>query len=167
MRFDIVVNNLSAHAWTRGEISLTSDGTPERPLVHILDICQAFAGALDMPREVLHNQIINVGKTAHNYRIREIAEVIASVFGGSRLSFGKNDGDERSYRVSFEKIKSLMPEYDAAIDVESGAQELREIFEEIHFSRQDFDFPAYTRIKQLRELIQAEKIDAKYYWKIH
>jgi nucleoside-diphosphate-sugar epimerase len=165
MRFDIVVNNLSAHAWTSGEIKLTSDGTPERPLVHVLDICQAFACALDLPREALHNQIINVGNSEHNYRIREIAEVIAGTFRGSKLSFGKNDGDERSYRVSFEKIRKLIPAYEAAMDVESGAKELKKIFEEIHFSRGDFELPAYTRIKQLKELIRAEKIDGSFYWR--
>lgn len=167
MRFDLVVNNLSAHAWTTGELRLTSDGTPERPLVHVLDICQAFASALALPREALHNQILNVGSTAHNYSIREIAEVIASTFGGGRLSFGKNDGDERSYRVSFEKIKGLIPSYEPALDVESGAQELKKLFEEIRFSREDFEFPAYTRIKQLKQLISANQIDANLFWKTH
>jgi len=165
MRFDIVVNNLSGHAWTSREIKLTSDGTPERPLVHVLDICQAFTRALDLPRQVLHNQIINVGDTKQNYRVREIAEVIAGTFSGSSLSFGKSDGDERSYRVSFEKIKSLIPEYIPTIDVEAGAKELKKLFEEINFSRDDFEFPAYTRIKQLRELIRVEKIDPNFYWK--
>jgi len=165
MRFDIVVNNLSGHAWTSREIKLTSDGTPERPLVHVLDICQAFTRALDLPRQVLHNQIINVGDTKQNYRVREIAEVIAGTFSGSSLSFGKSDGDERSYRVSFEKIKSLIPEYKPTIDVEAGAKELKKLFEEINFSRDDFEFPAYTRIKQLRELIRVEKIDPNFYWK--
>lgn len=165
MRFDIVVNNLSGHAWTSREIKLTSDGTPERPLVHVLDICQAFTRALNLPREALHNQIINVGDTKQNYRVREIAEVIADTFTGSRLSFGKSDGDERSYRVSFEKIKSLIPEYNPTIDVEAGAKELKKLFEEINFSRDDFELPAYTRIKQLRELIRAEKIDPNFYWK--
>jgi nucleoside-diphosphate-sugar epimerase len=166
MRFDIVVNNLSAHAWTSGEIKLTSDGTPERPLVHVLDICQAFARALELPREVLHNQIINVGDTEQNYQIREIAEVVASTFSGSRLSFGKSDSDERSYRVSFEKIKRLMADYQATMDVEAGARELRKLFEEIGFSRNDFEHPAYTRIKQLKELIGMERIDPNFFWKI-
>jgi len=114
---------------------------------------------------VLHNQIINVGDTKQNYRVREIAEVIAGIFSGSSLSFGKSDGDERSYRVSFEKIKSLIPEYKPTIDVEAGAKELKKLFEEINFSRDDFEFPAYTRIKQLRELIRVEKIDPNFYWK--
>lgn len=165
MRFDIVVNNLSGHAWTSGEIKLTSDGTPERPLVHVLDICQAFASALDLPREALHNQIINVGDTRQNYRVREIAEVVARTFSGSKLSFGESDKDERSYRVSFDKIKRLIPGYKTIMDVEAGAKELKKVFEEIGFSKDDFEFPAYTRIKQLKELIRDEKIDPSFFWK--
>ena len=167
MRFDIVVNNLSGHAWTSKEIKLTSDGTPERPLVHVLDICQAFASALDLPRETLHNQIINVGSTEQNYRIREIAEVVARTFSGSSLSFGKSDSDERSYRVSFEKIQRLIPGYTTTMDVEAGAKELRKLFEEIGFSQVNFEFPAYTRIKQLKELLQDEKLDQSFFWKTH
>lgn len=165
MRFDIVVNNLSGHAWTSGEIKLTSDGTPERPLVHVLDICQAFSRALELPREALHNQVINVGNTKQNNTVREIAEVIACTFNGSKLSFGKSDGDERSYRVSFDKINSLIPAYKTTIDIEAGAQELKKLFEEIHFSRDDFEFPAYTRIKQLKELILSDKLDQDLHWK--
>lgn len=165
MRFDIVVNNLSAHAWTGGEIKLTSDGTPERPLVHVLDLCQAFARALELPRDALHNEIINVGDTGQNYRIREIAEVVASTFNGSRLSFGKSDRDERSYRVSFEKIQCLIPGYKTTMDVEAGAKELKKLFEEIGFSKADFEFPAYTRIKQLRELLRVQKLDPSFFWR--
>ena len=164
MRFDIVVNNLSGHAWTSGEIRLTSDGTPERPLVHVLDICQAFCRALELPRDVLHNQIINVGDTKQNYRVREIAEVVARVFDGSRLSFGTSDGDERSYRVSFDKINHLIPDFKTAFDVEAGAKELKKVFEDIHFSRDDFEFPAYTRIRQLKSLVGDGLLDAEYRW---
>jgi nucleoside-diphosphate-sugar epimerase len=165
MRFDIVVNNFAGHAWTSKEIKLKSDGTPERPLVHILDISQAFACALELPREVLHNQIINVGDTNQNYRVREIAEAIGNVFPGCSVSFGKNDADERSYRVSFKKINELMPAFKCTMDLEAGAKEFRKLFEEIDLSLEDFEFSAYTRIKQLTQLLQAEKIDSNLYWR--
>src|SRR5436190_20762259 len=76
MRFDIVLNNLAGLAWTTGEIKMTSDGTPWRPLVHGLDICQAIVAALQAPRESIHNQVFNVGDTAQNYRVREVAEIV-------------------------------------------------------------------------------------------
>lgn len=164
MRFDVVVNNLAGQAWTTGQIRLTSDGSPERPLVHILDICQAFIRALELPRMSLHGQIINVGNTKQNYTIREIAEVIAKTFGIRELHFGTSESDERSYRVSFEKIKSLIPEYETTINVQMGAQELKSVFEKFGFSKEDFQFPAYTRIRQLKELIRTEQINPSFFW---
>jgi len=165
MRFDIVLNNFAGHAWTSKEIKLKSDGTPERPLVHILDISQAFACALDLPREALHNQIINVCDSNQNYRVRELAEVIGNEFPGCTVSFGKNDEDERSYRVSFEKIKELIPAFKCTMNLEAGAKEFKKLFEEINLSLEDFEFSAYTRIKQLKLLRQTEQIDRLLYWR--
>ena len=109
MRFDLVVNNLSGLAWTTKEIRMTSDGTPWRPLAHILDISEAIACALEAGREVVHNQIFNVGDTQANYRISEIAEIVADAFPGCGLTLGNSDGDNRSYRVSFDKIHTQLP----------------------------------------------------------
>jgi nucleoside-diphosphate-sugar epimerase len=166
MRFDIVLNNFAGHAWTSHEIKLKSDGTPERPMVHILDISQAFAYALDLPREALHNQIINIGDNNQNYRVREIAEVISNVFPDCTVSFGKNDEDERSYRVSFDKINELIPAFKCSMNLEAGAKEFRKLFEEINLSVEDFEFSAFTRLKQLKLLLQTEKLDNKLYWRV-
>lgn len=165
MRFDVVLNNFAGHAWTSKVIRLKSDGSPERPLVHILDISQAFACALDLPRETLHNQIINVGATDQNYRVRDLAEVVGSVFPGCSIKLGKNDEDERSYRVSFQKISELMPAFNCTINLEAGAKEFRKLFEEINLSLEDFEFAAYTRIKQIKLLLQAGSIDRDLFWR--
>ena len=86
MRFDLVLNNLAALAWTTGEIKMTSDGTPWRPLVHVLDICEAIACTLEAPREVIHNEIFNVGDTRENYQVKEIAQIVAETFPGCQLT---------------------------------------------------------------------------------
>src|SRR5262249_9205823 len=93
MRFDIVLNNLAGIAWTCGEIRMTSDGTPWRPLVHVADICAAIAEAAEAPREAVHGEIFNVGDDGQNYRIRDIAEIVAEAFPGCATSFGSNGGD--------------------------------------------------------------------------
>ena len=103
MRFDIVLNNLSGFAWTTNEIKMTSDGTPWRPLVHVADICQAIVSALTAPQQQIHNQIFNVGDDNQNYRVREIAEVVGSIFDEAKVTFGPAGGDNRSYRISFQK----------------------------------------------------------------
>src|SRR5205807_2377484 len=121
MRFDIVLNNLAGLAWTTHEIKMTSDGTPWRPLVHIRDIGRAVICALEANRPVVHNQVFNVGSTAENYQVREIAGIVADAFPGCTLSFGRNDGDNRSYRVNFDKIQSLLPGFSCEWNAAAGA----------------------------------------------
>jgi nucleoside-diphosphate-sugar epimerase len=165
MRFDIVLNNLAGLAWTTKEIKMISDGTPWRPLVHVLDICDAVACALDAPRQVVHNQVFNVGDNGQNYRVREIAEIVAESFPGCRLSFGANTADNRSYRVNFDKINSQLPGFRCQRDARSGAQEFRTLFERIQMTRETFEFRAFTRLKQLEHLLSTAQIDESFYWR--
>jgi nucleoside-diphosphate-sugar epimerase len=164
-RFDVVLNNLAGLAWTTGKIAMTSDGTPWRPLVHILDIADAIACVLAAPREAVHNQIFNVGDSAQNYRVREIAAIVAEAFPGCELSFGSNDADNRSYRVAFEKINTELPGFRCTRDARTGATELRELFERIAMSDELFKAPPYTRLKMLQQLIATRQLDADFFWR--
>ncbi|MBA3961934.1 MAG: SDR family oxidoreductase [Chthoniobacterales bacterium] len=165
MRFDIVLNNLSGLAWTTGEIKLVSDGTPWRPLVHGLDIAQAIICALDAPRDNVHNQIFNVGDTTHNYTVKEIAEIVGKVFTGCQVTFGQQGADNRSYRVSFEKIRSALPDFKCQWDARRGAEQLRAIFEQVAMTPETFNSPGFTRLKQLEYLIRTRQIDQNFFWK--
>jgi len=165
MRFDLVLNNLAGVAWTTGQVRMTSDGTPWRPLAHVLDICQAFACALEAPREAVHNQVINVGDTGENYRVRDIAQIVAGVFPGCELTVGASGGDNRSYRVSFDKIRQRLPSFRCERDALVGARQLRELFSMVGLTRKTFGDRAYTRLKQLRYLIETRQIDGSLYWR--
>jgi nucleoside-diphosphate-sugar epimerase len=165
MRFDIVLNNLSGLAWTTNEIKMTSDGQPWRPLVHVLDICQAIACSLEAPVEAVHNQILNVGDTEENYRVREIAEIVSNTFPGCQLTLGRSDGDDRSYRVSFDKIKAQLPGFNPKWNAQKGAEQLHELFERIDMTDERFQFRAFTRIKQLQYLIQSNQLDKELFWR--
>ena len=165
IRFDVVLNNLAGMAWTTQKIGLTSDGSPWRPLVHILDISQAFARVLDAPREVVHGQIFNVGATEENFRVREIAQIVADVFPGCELTIGKSDQDDRSYRVSFDKIKNQLPGFECQWTAQKGAEELYAVFESIKMKAETFQFRAFTRLKQLQHLIATQQINDHFYWK--
>jgi nucleoside-diphosphate-sugar epimerase len=165
MRFDLVLNNLAGLAWTTHEIRMTSDGTPWRPLVHILDICEAIACCLEAPRDLVHNQIFNVGDNKENYRVKEIAQIVADVFPDCQLTFGTNNGDNRSYRVSFDKIHTKLPGFRCYRDALTGARQLREIFERIGMTRETFEYRAFTRLNQLKYLIDSKQIDDDFFWK--
>jgi nucleoside-diphosphate-sugar epimerase len=164
MRFDIVLNNLAGLAWTTREIAMTSDGTPWRPIVHVLDIGEAMACALEAPAEAVSGQIFNVGDNGQNYRVREIAEIIGTVFTDCAVTFGKNDSDNRSYRVAFDKIHERLPAFRCRRDAAFGARELRDIFARINFSPDDFRFRAYTRLKQLDHLLATGQVAADLTW---
>jgi nucleoside-diphosphate-sugar epimerase len=165
MRFDIVLNNLAGLAWTEKEIRMTSDGTPWRPLVHGLDIGRAIIAVLEAPREAVHNQVFNVGDTTHNYRVREVAEIVAEVFVGCRVTFGPPSADNRSYRVSFEKIRKHLPTFKCAWDARRGAQQLYELFQRIDMPETVFKHRTFTRLKQLEYLIRTKQIDEQFFWK--
>ena len=164
MRFDIVLNNLAGLAWTTKKITMTSDGTPWRPLVHVLDICAAINCVLDAPREAIHNEIFNVGSSKANYTVRQIAEIVASHFPGCETTFGPSGGDNRSYRVNFDKIHSKLPGFEARWDASAGAAQLYELFSRIDMSVDTFDFRAFTRLKELEYLLKTSQLDEKFFW---
>jgi nucleoside-diphosphate-sugar epimerase len=164
MRFDIVLNNLAGLAWTTGEIAMTSDGTPWRPLVHALDIGQAIARALEAPRERVHGEVLNVGSSEQNYRVREVAEIVGDVFSGCKLSFGEPSPDNRSYRVSFDKIADVLPGFRCEWDARRGAEQLQAVFSRIDMPLETFEFRAYTRLKQLQHLLRTRQIDDQFFW---
>lgn len=164
LRFDLVLNNLCGLAWVKKEIAMTSDGSPWRPIVHVKDVCRAMICAVEAPREIVHNEIFNVGNSQGNYQVKTIAEIVADVFPGCKLTFGKLDGDTRSYKVSFDKIHSNLPGFSCAFDAKKGAEELRAIFERVHLSDEHFSSRHYTRLKQLQYLMGEHKIDDKFHW---
>jgi nucleoside-diphosphate-sugar epimerase len=164
MRFDIVLNNLAGLAWTIKEIRMTSDGSPWRPIVHGLDICQAIIAVLGAPREAVANEVFNVGDTEHNYRVREIAEIVGEVFPGCAVSFGPPSPDNRSYRVSFEKIRKHLPNFKCRWDARRGAEQLLTLFKRIDMTEETFQCRAFTRLKQLEYLIRTRQIDHNFFW---
>ncbi len=164
MRFDLVLNNLAGLAWTTHRIQMTSDGTPLRPLVHVLDVCRAMACTLEAPREAVHAQTFNVGDTRENYRIKEIADIVAEAFPGCAVSFGTRGEDRRSYRVSFERIRERLPGFSCTRTAADGARELRELFERVRLSAETFECRTFTRVKQLQHLLKTERIDQHFFW---
>jgi len=165
MRFDIVLNNLSGLAWTTKNIAMTSDGTPWRPLVHVLDICKAILCALEAPQSNIHNEIFNVGHNGDNYQVKEIAQIVGDIFPGCSVSLGDSGGDNRSYRVNFDKIHENLPGFQCEWDAQAGAKQLHEIFERISMTDDVFNFRPFTRLKQLEYLINTAQIDDEFFWK--
>ena len=154
LRFDLVLNNLTAWAFTTGKVMLKSDGSPWRPIVHIEDISRAFVAVLQAPREAVHNQGFNVGITAENYRVREIAEIVGETVPGSEVTFAEGASpDVRNYRVNCDKLPRTVPDFKPQWDVRKGAQSLYEAYKHIGLTLEEFEGNKYQRIGHVRMLI--------------
>jgi nucleoside-diphosphate-sugar epimerase len=165
LRFDLVLNNLVAWAYAKGRVHIKSDGSPWRPIVHIEDIGRAFLAVLAAPREVVHNQAFNVGRTEENYRIRELAEIVREVVPGSRIEYAKDGGpDPRCYRVDFGKIHRLLPEFKPQWNARRGAEELYAAYRTAGLVLEDCEGPRFKRIDHLKQLLATGRLDATLRW---
>ena len=166
LRADIVVNNLVGHACTTGEVLIQSDGTPWRPLVHVRDFSNAFLAALEAPRELVHNEAFNVGRTAENYQVRDLAEMVDAAVPGSRIEYAEGGGpDPRSYRVDCSKIETSLPGYTPEWTVERGVRELADAFTERDITAADFFSQRYFRIQRIRALLDESRLDDQLRWR--
>lgn len=165
LRFDLVLNNLVAWAKTTGLIYLKSDGSPWRPIVHIEDIARAFIAVLHAPRELVHNEAFNVGRTSENYQIREIAEIVGETVPGCRVEFATDASpDKRTYKVGCDKITSVLPAFNPQWTARKGAEELYEAYQRIGFTLEEFEGPRYRRLKQIKSLIASGRLDNTLQW---
>jgi nucleoside-diphosphate-sugar epimerase len=160
LRFDLVLNNLVAWAYTTGQVRLKSDGTPWRPIVHIEDISRAFVATLHAPTEKVHDRAFNVGVPGENFRIREIAEIVGETVPDSQVTFAPDASpDKRNYRVDCTLIQREVPEYQPQWNVRKGAQELYEAYKATGLTLEEFEGKRYKRIDHVRMLIADGIID--------
>ena len=165
LRLDLVLNNLVGWAVTTGEVRLLSDGTPWRPVVHIEDISRAFVACLEAPRDAIHDEAFNVGRSDENYRIRELAEIVAEVVPGCELTIADDAGpDKRTYRVDFSKIEERLPGYRPRWTARRGAEELHRAYRTTGLTKEAFDGPRYKRLGEIRRLLESGQLDSELRW---
>jgi nucleoside-diphosphate-sugar epimerase len=164
-RLDIVLNDLVASAFTSGRVFIKSDGTPWRPIVHIRDIIAAVVAVLDAPREAIHNEVFNVGRNEENFRIRELADIVAEVVPGCRIEYALGGGpDLRCYRVNFDKINRVLPAFRPQWTARKGAQELFAAYRSAGLTGADVEQGRYIRLSEIRRLQQAGRLNNVLHW---
>lgn len=166
LRMDLVVNNLVGSAMTNGQVLIKSDGTPWRPLVHVEDISRAFLAILEAPRESVHDQAFNVGRTEENYQVRDIARMVEDVVPKSRVTYAPGgEPDKRDYRVSFEKIASIVPAFQPRWTVRTGIEQLYQAYQDHGLTAELFESPRFLRIFHIQSLIEKGQLDDNFHWK--
>ena len=165
LRLDLVLNDFVASALTTGRILIKSDGTPWRPIVHIRDIVGAMLAVLEAPKPVIHNAIFNVGQTTENYRIRELAEIVAETVPDCNIEYADGGGpDKRCYRVNCGKIQSLLPAFRPLWTARKGAQELYDAYRTAGLTLEDVNGGRYFRISQIQRLLDSGQLDPSLKW---
>jgi nucleoside-diphosphate-sugar epimerase len=165
LRLDLVLNDFVAAAFTTGRVYIKSDGTPWRPIVHIRDIIAAALAVLEAPRETIHNETFNVGQTAENYRIRQLADIVAETVPGCRIEYAPDGGpDKRCYRVTCEKIRRQLPGFCPQWTARKGAQELYDAYRAAGLTREDVECGRYFRINNIERLLKTGKLDTSLCW---
>jgi nucleoside-diphosphate-sugar epimerase len=167
LRFDLVLNNLTAWALTTGRVFIKSDGSPWRPIVHIEDISRAFLAVLEVPRELVHSQAFNVGRSEENYQIRDLAEIVKETVPGCTIEFAADAGpDKRCYRVDFGHIARTLPGFQPQWDARRGARELYEAYKNASLRVEDFEGVRYKRIDHIQKLLASGRLDSHLRWQV-
>lgn len=167
LRVDLVVNNLAGWAFTTGKIRVMSDGSPWRPLIHIHDICDAFIAVLKAPKDLIHNQVFNVGKNSENYRVRDIVDVIKNAMPECKIEYtGEHGSDTRTYRVNFSKFTEQLKGYfNPDWDVKKGVKEILDAYKANNFKEEDFQGDKFTRLKRIKNLLEKGEVNESLFWK--
>jgi nucleoside-diphosphate-sugar epimerase len=166
LRLDLVLNDFVASALTTGRILIKSDGTPWRPIVHIRDIIAAMLCVLDAPKSTIHNATFNVGQTEENYRISELAEIVAETVPGSHIEYAPGGGpDKRCYRVNCDKVRDALPNFRPAWTARTGAQELYDAYQAAGLVTDDLNDSRYFRVKRVQSLQKTGRLDTSLHWK--
>ena len=165
IRFDLVVNNLTAWAFTTGEVHLKSDGSPWRPLVHVEDICRAYVSILEADRELVHSQAFNIGTTTENYQIREVAEVVHDVVPNCEIGFAEGaEPDKRCYRVDCNLLSRTVHGFKPQWTVRRGVEQLLEAYQRVGLTLEDFEGPRFKRIGHVKQLLDDGRLDNTLRW---
>ncbi|MEE9411680.1 MAG: NAD(P)-dependent oxidoreductase [Methylococcales bacterium] len=165
IRFDLVINNLTAWAVTTGRVFLKSDGTPWRPVVHVEDICRAYIAVLHAPIDLIHNESFNVGSTTENYQMSELADIVKDVVPGCRVDYADDAGpDTRCYRVDCNKIARVLHEFKPQWTARRGVEELYQQYTETGLTLEEFEGEKFMRIAHLQWLMKTGLLDENYRW---
>lgn len=165
LRLDLVLNDFVASAISSGRILIKSDGTPWRPIVHIRDIIGAMIAVLDAPKSAVHNTTFNVGQTSENYRVSELAEIVAETVPSCTIEYAPGGSpDKRCYRVNCDKISKILPGFKFQWTARKGAQELYDAYRAAEFTEDDFKSGRYFRIHTIQQLLDAGQLNPSLHW---
>ena len=169
LRLDLVLNDFVASAVASRKITILSDGTPWRPLIHVKDMARAIDWAIERPLSANGPfLVVNVGMNEWNYQVKDLAEAVARIIPGTEVSINKNaQPDKRSYRVNFDLFRALAPKHQPLYDLDMTIKELKEGLEAISFKEKEFRNTNFMRLKIIDSLREQGYLDEHLKWTFH
>jgi nucleoside-diphosphate-sugar epimerase len=165
LRLDLVVNDFVACAVSSRNITILSDGTPWRPLIHIRDMAAAFDWAISRDASSGAFLAVNAGSDEWNYQVKDLAEAVARIVPGVTVSINTNaPQDSRSYRVSFASYRKLAPNHQPRVDLSTTIRELKTGLESMGFADSNFRSSKYMRLMVLKDLREKGLLDGNLEW---
>ncbi len=162
MRFDLVVNSMTARAFMTSTLELASEATIWRPLVHIKDISRAFLLASRADSESVGGQIFNVGGDSQNHQVQDIAKIVSEEVSNTKIvRIAGSNNDQRTYQVDFTKIKDVLG-FAPKISVRDGVKEVHEYLKTIELKKEDFESEKYQTVKRYKNLLEAKAADLRF-----
>ena len=151
LRIDLVVNNLLGSALAYGEIRIQSDGSPWRPLIHCRDIARTFLALAAAPKAAVHNKAINIGANTENYQVRDVGDQVQRLIPSAKITYtGEVGADPRNYRVNFDRLYQLLPDFKLQYNLAAGMEELHGKMVEHGFGKEDFEGDQFVRLRTLQ-----------------
>ena len=165
-RLDLVLNDFVASAVANGRIDVLSDGSPWRPLVHIEDMARSLVWAVGRDTKELDPfMAVNVGSEEWNYQIKDLAQAVANLVPGIEININHNAApDKRSYRVSFELLRTIAPRNLICWDLEKTVQQLFLNLKSMAFSDKYFRESNLIRLAELRRMREIGVLNDQLKW---
>lgn len=166
LRLDLVLNDFVASAVATGKISILSDGSPWRPLIHVKDMARAIEWAIIREVDGDNFLAINAGSNQWNYQVTDLAQAVTEVIPGTEVSINKDAApDKRSYRVSFDLFQAMAPDHQPVYTLHRAIEELRDGLTAMNFQDGDFRNSLLMRLKVLTSLQETDLIDEQLHWR--
>ncbi|MEB3983910.1 SDR family oxidoreductase [Mycobacterium sp. 663a-19] len=167
VRLDLVLNDFVASAMTVGRIVVLSDGSPWRPLIHVKDMALAVEWAVSQERQSFPPYlVVNVGRADWNFRMKDLADAVASILGGVSVSVNSNAApDTRSYRVDFSTWQQVAPNHQPRVCIEEAIQELAANLARVSGLSPEFRTSSRIRLRRLQQLMTAGFLDDELRWR--
>lgn len=151
LRLDLVLNDFVAGAVTEKRITILSDGTPWRPLIHVKDMARAMDWAVTRAASNGGTFLtVNAGSNAWNYQVKQLAEAVADAIPGVQIFINKDaPPDKRSYQVDFAKFRALAPNHQPQVSLQEAVAGLVEGLQGMGFTDVNFRESHLIRLKVL------------------